>query len=168
MKKIALLAALGIASVSQAQVNYLENPNNMALRLGYVYPVDDVLRGVGTSYFGLGADFWVDFNIFKGAETTLSLDWMASKFDGSGGNVYMLALNQRWYMGDSPVQRSYFFAGLGVASVDVTTAKGVLGVRGGYGKEFGDHIFGEIIVTYTDASAGARGTTAGFYLGYRF
>lgn len=168
MKKLTVLAALGLAAISSAQVNYLESPTNVSLRLGYVLPIDNTMKAVSNSYLGVGVDFFIGFKLLEGAETTLSVDWMGKTASGAHGNAFPICINQRWYQGEALVERSYFFAGLGLAIVDITNSKTVLAGRLGYGKEFGDHLFGEVSFTYSDSANGARATAAGFYLGYRF
>ncbi len=168
MKQLTLLAALGIAAISSAQVDYLEAPTNLAFRLGYVYPVDSVLRDISPSYIGVGVDIFTNLRLLEDAETTISLDWFGKSGSGAKGNAFPILLNQRWYAGDDLVNRSYYFAGVGIAIVDVTSTKTVLAARIGAGKEFSDHFFGEISFTYSDSANGARATALGFYAGYRF
>ncbi|ARU42166.1 hypothetical protein C0431_03330 [bacterium] len=168
MKQLTLLAAIGLGAISSAQVNYLTPPSNISFRLGYVYPVDSVMRDIAPSFIGFGVDIPVDFKLTEDAVTVLSFDWMGKSGSGAKGNAFPILLNQRFYVGDEAVRRSYFQAGVGVAIVDLTNTKTVLAARVGYGMEFGDALFGEINFNYSDAANGARATALGFYVGYRF
>lgn len=168
MKNLTVLAVLGLAAVSSAQVNFLETPQNIAFRLGFVYPVDSTMRDVSNTFIGVGVDFPVNYRLLEGAQTVISFDWFGKSGSGAKGNAFPITLNQRWYQGEPFTGRSYFFAGAGVAVVDLTSTDTVLAARVGAGREFGDFLFGELAFTYTDAARGARATALGFYIGYRF
>jgi hypothetical protein len=169
MKNLTILAALGLAAVSSAQSNFLEEPTNIAFRLGYVYPIDSGMRDVASSYIGVGADFFTGIRLLKNAETTISIDWFGKSGSGAKGNAFPIMINQRIYNGDATVGgRSYFFFGAGVVFADITNADTVLGARVGYGRELGENLFAEGIFTYSEAAKGSRVTSLGFYLGYRF
>lgn len=168
MKQLTLLAAIGLGAISSAQVNFLEEPSNISFRLGYVYPIDNVMRNIAPSYIGVGIDFPVDFRLTKDADTVLSLDWLGKSGSGAKGNAFPILLNQRFYTGMDGEKRSYFQAGVGVAIVDLTSTKTVLAARVGYGMELGEKLFGEINFNYSDSANGARATALGFYIGYRF
>ena len=90
--------------------------------------------------------------------------------NGDKGNMFPIILNQRWYTGGDyeSANRTYFFVGAGVAIIDVVNTNTVIAGRTGLGAEFGEHIFGEVTLVYSDASAGARASSVGLYLGYRF
>ncbi|MDK3161119.1 hypothetical protein QPK87_31855 [Kamptonema cortianum] len=169
MKNLTVLAALGLAAIGSAQTNYLESPQNISLRLGYVYPVDARMRDVANSYIGVGVDFHTNLRLLEGASTSLSVDWFGKSGSGAKGNAFPIMVNQRWYTGDEyDPGRSYFFVGAGIAVVDITSTKTVLAGRVGYGKFVGENIFGELAFTYSDGANGARATALGFYLGYKF
>lgn len=168
MKNVTLLATLGFAAISAAQVNFLEAPNNVSFRLGYVYPVDTALKNASSSFIGVGVDFATDFRLLQEATTIISFDWIGKSGSGAKGNAFPILLNQRFYVGDMVEERQYFQIGAGVAIVDVTSTKTVLAGRLGFGKELGENIFGEINFNYSDGANGARTTSLGFYLGYRF
>lgn len=168
MKQLTLLAAMGLAAIGSAQVNYLETPTNIAFRLGYVYPIDTAMRDVASSYIGVGVDFVTDIRLLEGAQTGISFDWFGKSGSGAHGNAFPILLTQKWYTGDSVENRQYFFVGAGVAIVNITSTKTVLAARAGVGKELGDALFGEISFTYSDSANGARATALGFYVGYRF
>lgn len=169
MKGLAVIAALGLVSISCAQ-NVFEEPQNASIRLGYVYPVDSVLRNVNNTYIGVGLDlFPTGYKLLKEGETFFSADWIGKSGSGAKGNLFPLLINQRIYQGDAATGgRSYWQFGAGVAIIDVTSTKTVLAGRVGIGKEFGEKLFGEMNFLYTDAANTARGTSLGFYIGYRF
>lgn len=170
MKGISVLAAVGLVSVSCAQ-NIFEEPDNVAFRLGYVYPIDADLRDAAASYIGVGLDlFPTGFNLFDEGQTFVSFDWIGKSGSGAKGNLFPILLNQRYYNNDGGMGagRSYYQFGLGVAVIDVNSTDTVLAARVGYGKEFGENLFGEANFIYSESGAGVRATSLGFYIGYRF
>lgn len=170
MKGISVLAAVGLVSVSCAQ-NIYEEPENVAFRLGYVYPIDADLRDAASSYIGVGIDFFpTGFNLFDEGQTYVSFDWLGKSGSGAKGNVFPIMLNQRYYSdsGMPGAGRTYWQFGLGVAVIDVNSTDTVLAARAGIGKEFGENLFGEANFLYSESGAGVRATSLGFYIGYRF
>lgn len=167
MRILIALTALGLASLGSAQI---QTPTNMALRLGVAYPIDNTTRDTVKNFIGVGVDYFFDRSLVAGGETYLSADWLGKSGSGAKGNAFPIMLNQRWYNNNSTESdlRSYFFLGAGVAVVDVTSTKTVLAGRAGYGKMFGEHLFGELNFVLSDDAHGARATSAGVYLGYRF
>jgi hypothetical protein len=172
MKHWLVLAALGVAALSGAQSTAIGEPTDLAFRVGGAYPFDSATRDeTGSSLIGIGADYFIKESLFKNGESFLSFDWLGKSASGAHGNLFPVMLNQRFYMkdtGEVGSGRTYFFLGAGVAFVDVFTAKAVPAIRGGVGKEFGPHIFGEATVVLSDAANGARANTVGAYIGYRF
>lgn len=167
MKRTLVLASLGIAAFSSAQS--FEQPSNIAFRLGYVYPIDSVTRDTVKGFIGVGADFFPNFQILKNAETTISLDWLGKSGSGAKGNMFPIMINQRFYSNDvSGERKSWFSFGAGVAIIDITSTKTVLAIRGSYGMMLGENLFAEIPLLYSDSAGGARATSVGFYIGYRF
>jgi len=65
-------------------------------------------------------------------------------------------------------RRGYFFVGIGGAFVDVFDSKFVLAGRAGFGYEFSTKIYGELQLLITDHANGARGSSFGVTVGYRF
>lgn len=175
MKRIlALVACLGIAAFSTAQLNF-DDTSDLQLRLGYVFPFDDDTRNVTGDLLGVGADYFLPGTLIPGAngESYVSLDWLAKSASGAKGNMFPIMINQRWYGGDvSPYtygQRSYYFVGLGIAVIDIVTTDTVLAGRIGAGMEFGEHLFGEAtFVISGEGNGGASATSGGLYIGYRF
>lgn len=169
MRILIALAALGGAALASAQT--VTTPTNLALRLGVAYPIDNTTRDLVKNFIGVGADYFFDRSLLEGGETSLSFDWLGKSGSGSKGNIFPIMLNQRWYnantMGEDE-RRSYFFLGAGIAIVDVVSTKSVLAARGGYGMEFGEHLFGELNLIISDDAHGARANSAGIYIGYRF
>ena len=129
MKKLTVLAALGVAAISSAQGNLLEEPTNIAFRLGYVYPVDATMRNISPSYLGIGIDIYPEgFNLMSEGESYISIDWFGKSGSGAKGNAFPVMINNKVYS-DSGYGRSYFFYGLGVVfgAVEHGVGRGVDG-----------------------------------------
>ena len=168
MKRLLVLAALCSSAFASAQG--IGTPVNLSFRAGYVFSLDDFTRDITGNLIGFGADYFLERSLFEGGETFLSFDWMGRGLNGDKGNIFPIALNQRWYTsGDfESGNRRYYFLGLGVAIVDVVNTKTVAAVRAGYGTELGPHVFGELTFVWSEVASGARATSIGGYLGYRF
>jgi len=167
MKRTLVLATLGLAAISAAQ-SY-DQPTNVAFRLGFAYPIDATTRDQVRNFIGVGIDYFPQLTLLRNAETSISFDWLGKSGSGAKGNIFPIMINQRFYQDpDSNERRSWFFFGAGVAIVDVVSTKTVLAARAGYGFMLGENIFGEIPLVYSDSAGGARATSVGFYLGYRF
>lgn len=169
MRTLIALAALSATALASAQT--VGTPTDIAFRLGAAYPIDETTRDSVRSFIGVGVDYFLPRSLVAGGETFLSFDWLGKSGSGSKGNAFPIMLNQRWYNPNSSNEYnrgSYFHLGAGVAIVDVTSTKTVLGARAGYGVFFGESIFGEINFVYSDDANGARATSIGGYIGYRF
>ena len=175
MKRILCLAALvGTAAVSHAQFN-METPTNLAVRLGIGLPFDEGTRDrIGSNLIGVGVDYFFDRSLIPSAngETYLSFDWLARGSNGEHGNMFPIMLNQRWYAPDDNTEdyrQVYFFAGLGIAVLDIEESDTVFAGRVGLGAMFGRNLFGEANLVLTGADEfGLHGTGINLYLGYRF
>ena len=169
MKRLLVIAAFVLSAFASAQRDFGQ-PVNLAFRGGFVYSLDNFTRTQLGNLIGIGVEFFLDRSLLEGGETTLSLDWLGRGLNGDKGNLFPIMLNQRWYTGGDyeSANRTYFFVGAGVAIIDVVNTNTVIAGRSGLGAEFGEHIFGEITLVYSDASAGARASSIGLYLGYRF
>lgn len=168
MKNLTVIAALGLVAVSSAQGAF-EEPTNIAFRLGYVYPIDSTMRNISSSYLGVGVDlFPTGYSLFGKGETFISVDWFGKSGSGAKGNAFPILINQRIYNDGFEFGRTYFQFGAGVAVLDLTSTKTVLAAKAGFGKEFGENLFGEVNFVYTDSGGAARATSLGFYVGYKF
>lgn len=166
MRNLLVLAALGASAFSTAQI---AEPTNLSLRLGWAYPIDNATRDLTRNLIGVGADYYFQRSLFGNGDTTLSVDWLGKSGSGAKGNIFPIMLNQRWYNDVSDdMRRTYFFLGAGVAVIDVNSTDTALAGRAGFGMELSEHIFGEATLIYSDAAAGARATSVGVYIGYRF
>ena len=167
MKRLLVLAAICASAFASAQIG---NPVNLSFRGGFVYSLDEFTRDITGNLIGFGADYYLDRSLLEGGETYLSFDWLGRGLNGDKGNLFPICLNQRWYSsGDyESANRRYYFLGIGVAVIDVVNTNTVAAARLGFGQEFGQHVFGELALVYSDASSGARATSVGAYLGYRF
>lgn len=171
------LAAIGIVGGAFAQGSDTRidaTPSYLTFRGGIVFPLDDNLRESSDLFGGLGVDYEFPSQLIKGSLTYASLDWWFRTSNGDNGNVFPIAINQRFYgkSGNSmyPDGRSYFFVGLGVAIIDVAgKSSGKWMVRGGVGTEIGPNIIAEAIATFSDeSSTKVRANGIGLYLGYKF
>jgi hypothetical protein len=170
MKRLFVLAAFATSALASAQGGF-GTPVNLAFRLGFVYPLDEFTRDATGNLIGVGADYFLDRSLLQGAgESTISFDWMGRGMNGAKGNMFPIMINQRWYRsGDyQSANRRYYFLGAGIAIIDVVNTNTVFAARAGVGMELGEHIFGEATFVWSDASAGARATSLGAYIGYRF
>jgi hypothetical protein len=169
MKRLLVLAALCSSAFASAQG--IGSPVNLSFRAGFVYSLDEFTRDtIGSSLIGFGADYYLERGLFENGETFLSFDWIGRGLNGDKGNMFPICLNHRWYTGGDfeSANRRYYFIGAGVAIIDVVSTNTVAAVRLGVGAELGQHIFGELSLVYSDASSGARASSVGAYLGYRF
>jgi hypothetical protein len=166
MKKLMVLAGLGLAGLGMAQTNpMLTPPSGIGIRLGYVLPIDNAMRDLAKSYLGVGIDFDQSFKVLDNAETTISADWIAKSGSGAHGNIFPIMLNQRFW---DNTHTSYFFIGAGVAIMDITSTSTVLAGRLGYGMTLGPKVYAEGTLLYTDGADGVHGTSGAVYLGYKF
>ena len=169
IKRMLLIASLGLAGVAYAQD--IGNPVNVAFRLGFGYPIDDVTRAQVGNMIGFGGDYFFEKSLLGNTETYLSIDWLGKSLSGAKGNMFPLALNLRWYIGGDyySANRTYFHLGAGVAIIDIFGTDSVAMVRSGIGVELGEHIFMEANFVYSDqGQGGVRATSGGLYLGYRY
>lgn len=168
-KTLFVAAAVATASLSFAQNAPFEPPANSGVRIGYVLPIDSRLRDASSSYFGLGLDLPVSFSLARDAEGYLSFDWVGRTGSGAKGNFFPILFQQRFYAKTAPgMPRSYFALGAGVTFIDVASSGTALSARLAYGQEFGQNLYGEAALLYSDSVSGVHATSAGFYLGYRF
>ncbi|MCW5940184.1 MAG: hypothetical protein KF884_11745 [Fimbriimonadaceae bacterium] len=168
MRNLLLIAAVGAASFGSAQG--IEQPVNLAVRLGWVFPINNAMRDVANNYIGVGVDYFTNTTLLPNGELTVSADWFGKSGSGAKGNVFPIMLNQRFYAkprGEDDL-RSYVFFGAGIAIVDINQSQTVLAGRVGYGVELGRNLFAEGTLTHSDSARGARATAAGIYIGYRF
>jgi hypothetical protein len=171
MKRLLVVAALAISTAfASAQSGGFGTPVNLSFRVGFVYSLDDFTRDIMDNMIGVGAEYYLDRSLFEGGETTLSFDWMGRGLNGDKGNMFPIMLNQRWYVGGDfeSANRRYYYIGAGIAVIDVVSTNTVAAARVGIGQEMGQHIFGELTLVYSDSSSGARATSVGAYVGYRF
>ena len=169
IKRMLLIASLGLAGMATAQD--IGNPVNVAFRLGFGYPIDNVTRAETGNLIGFGIDYFFEKSLLGNTETYLSFDWLGKSASGGKGNMFPLAINLRWYIGGDyfSANRTFFTLGAGVAIIDIFGTDSVTMVRSGLGVELGEHIFIETVFVYSDqGQGGVRATSAGLYLGYRY
>jgi hypothetical protein len=171
------LATIGIVGGAFAQSDSTRidaTPSDLTLRGGLIFPLDDNLREASDLFAGIGLDYDFRTQLIRGSTTFFSAEWWLRASNGDNGNVFPLAINQRWYTGrQSPYYdggRFYFFAGIGAAIIDVageSNAKWM--VRGGIGAELGPNIVAEGVFTWSDeSSTKVRASGLGVWIGYKF
>ncbi len=173
MKAFTTLAIIGLAAVGftqSSQRSILTTPTNIALRLGLGVSFDDDVRDVMGTQIGVGFDYYFDRPLLPNGDTFLSIDWLGRGINGDKGNIFPLMLNHKWYGARNmeTYRRTYAFAGLGVAVMDVESTATVLAARGGLGLELSDNIFVEGVVLLSGSKNGNSATGLGAYIGYRF
>lgn len=171
------LATIGIVGGAFAQSDDTRidaTPSYLTLRGGIVFPLDDNLRESSDLFFGIGLDYEFQTQLIRGSTTFFSADWWLRTSNGDNGNVFPLAINQKFYTKRESRYyeggRTYFFVGAGVAVIDVagsSSAKWM--IRGGVGMEIGPNLIAEAVGTYSDeSSTKVRAAGVGVYVGYRF
>lgn len=177
MRKIFItsaLAALAVIGSAQVTGQIDATPSNLTIRGGIVFPLDDRLRDSSDFFGGFGLDYDFPRQLIRGSTTYASADWFFKGTSGQKGNVFPLALNQRFYgrtvSGIEQYGAPYFFVGVGLAIIDVTSAADSrLLLRGGLGVELGPNIIAEATLTLTDKTKqNVRANAIGVYIGYRF
>ena len=171
------LATIGIVGGALAQSDDTSidaTPSYLTFRGGLIFPLDDNLRESSDLFGAIGLDYEFKTQLLRGSTTYFSAEWWFRASNGDNGNVFPLAINQRWYTGrQSPYYeggRFYFFAGIGAAIIDVagkSSAKWML--RGGIGTELGPNVIAEGVLTWSDeSSTKVSANSVGVYLGYKF
>lgn len=172
MRRITTLAALaalscGAFAQSDTTVNY--TPVDLSLRAGVNIPVDSGMSDLGNTLFAFGLDYRFGRSLLANGESYLSVDYFTKNFRFEKGSVWPIAINQRFFVGDKATgTRTYMFAGLGIAVIDVNSTGTTALIRGGIGAELGDSIFFETAGYLSDKVDGVRANSFAFYLGYRF
>ena len=167
------LAAIGITSVAGAQA-IDATPSYLTFRGGILFPMDSNLRESSDLFGAVGADYEFPKQLIRGSTTFASVDWWFRTSNGDNGNVFPLAINQRFYSkggnGMYADGRNYFFVGAGVAIIDVAgKSSGKWMLRGGVGTEIGPNVIAEAVATFSDeSSTKVRANGIAVYLGYRF
>lgn len=172
---LAAMGITGIAAAQSADTRIDATPSYLTFRGGLLFPLDSNLRENSDLYGSLGVDYEFPTQLVKGSTTFASVDWWLRTSNGDNGNVFPIAINQKFYSNNKgngfyADGRSYFFIGAGVAIIDVagkSSSKWML--RGGVGMEIGPNVIAEAIATFSDeSSAKVRANGIGVYLGYRF
>ncbi len=165
----AFIATLGVCGVANAQQTSTINasPNNITIRGGVALPADRSLSDVSSTFINLGFEYQFGESLLKGGETYLSIDAFFNNFN----NVvaWPVAINQRFYSGtNAQGHRNYFFVGLGMTFVNVSSSGSAIAARAGIGTELGPNIIAEIGGYVSDRANGVRGNAITFNVGYRF
>jgi len=170
VKKLAILAvAAGIVAGAQAQT--IET--SLSVRGGVQFPTTADLDGV---FWGLGADINLNsgFNIMRGAQPYVSLDFISKNLQFNRNFVIPICLNLRVPLNTTDETmvgpRTYGFFGIGAAILDVGNAATVICGRAGIGADFSSNVYGEASLVLTGRGKGnnVQGNHIGLWLGYRF
>ena len=171
-------AAIAMSALASAQVgrpNY--PPQYFTLRAGFLVPIDDNLRAVSNTFFGVGADYTFSNAYLSGGETFFSLDWIGKTRGGGRFNVFPICINERYFLGGnnySPAaqlnNRAYVFLGLGAFLFDMDPTTWRFGGRGGVGIELGHSLKAEATLFLSAPTSGVQihCNAVGLYLGYNF
>lgn len=167
-------SVLMAGSRAMAQISYPPldpTPYGFSFRGGVVFPFDNDLSDISSTWLGVGVDFTFTKQFIKNSETYLSADYITKNTSGQRGTFWPLLINQRFYSrrSDPDANRTYLLAGFGMAIVDVIDSDTVICGRVGLGMELSRQIFVEGSLFFSDRSTGGIITSsAGLYLGYRF
>jgi hypothetical protein len=171
------LAAIGIVGGAFAQSSDTRidaTPSYLTVRGGILFPLDDNLREASDLFGAVGLDYEFPTQLIKGSTTFASVDWWFRTSNGDNGNVFPIAISQRFYSksGNSMYGegKSYFFIGAGVAIIDVAgKSSGKWMLRGGVGTEIGPNIIAEAVATFSDeSSTKVRANGIALFVGYKF
>jgi hypothetical protein len=174
MKKCLILAAtafgLGLAAFSAAQSPIDATPSGISFRAGGVVALDSGLRDVAKTWAALGVDYTFPTQYLKNSETFISLDYIFNNGRGKKGSYWPLMLCQKFFMdnGEPEGSRSYLNVGIGAVFFDVTDSETSAGLKAGFGREFGPHIFGEATLFLSESRHDMNANSLGFFLGYKF
>jgi hypothetical protein len=170
MKKTTLLIAALFGSVMAAQAQYSQNLtlSNLNIRIGGAYPMEDRTRDFTGNQFAIGFDFRNSYSLIKGSQGYFSFDWYAGSSSGKKGKIFPILWNQKFTLSQKEGFAPYYFAGVGMASVDFTSQKWVFAYRGGVGVDLGERIFTELTYLGSEAQGGVRVNSLGLFVGYKF
>ena len=169
MKRILSFAAIVTAAVgANAQTTY--DLGNFSIRGGVSFPLDSGTKDVTGNQIGLGLDYEIPKGLTPNSGTYFSIDWLGRNFSGNRGNIFPILINERFYMGEKLEigRRKYWFAGVGVAFIDVTKSGSAFAARGGVGTELNRNTFAEAQFLWSTGVNDAFATGVGVYLGWRF
>lgn len=165
-----MVGALSMASVAFGQERKWDfTPYGYSFRIGVAFPQDNGLKQGDDTFTALGVDFNFGSSVIRRGDSFLSVDMVAREFDGSGGTVWPIMFNNRFYIRGAEDQRTYFIGGIGLNVMDFDDTDYELGARFGMGLELSQQMF--LQGTYTFGrknSDGVRPDHFGVYLGYRF
>jgi len=166
----AVVAALGVSAAAGAQSQRTLDVTayGVSVRAGVALPLDSTLTDLAPTLIALGIEYQLNRPLLRGGETYFALDYWAKNLRFEKGTVLPLTINQRVYLNNESLRRNYYFFGLGVAFINVTSSDTAIAVRGGFGTELGPNTFAEIGGTLSDRAGGARANALTLQIGYRF
>jgi hypothetical protein len=153
------------SSTSSQNKQWDVTPYGYNFRVGVAFMSDDALND-DENWFSLGVDWNIEKSILNTGNSFLSIDFITQNFDGDGGTIWPVMLNNRFFTGDG---NTYLIAGIGGMVVDLEgEAEFVLGGRLGAGVNFGEHLFLNGWYNFSRKVDGVNPSHLGVYLGYRF
>lgn len=162
-------------TVGQGEATPNPTPAYFTLRGGVDFSIDSELSDVSSILLGLGVDFTFSNNIFKNAETYLSVDWLARTHGNERFNLFPLALNERFYLSPNQtgkygasVGTAYAFIGLGGTIYDFSNSNFRFSGRLGIGTQFADRWIAEATIFLAEPDYGLHADAIGVYVGYKF
>lgn len=166
---LAFAATLATGAFAQTSTTINAEPSNLCVRGGAFFSIEDELRDVEETMFGVGIDVIFDQQFLKGSTTYLSVDWIGRTLKGDKGNIFPICLNQKFPLASNKGIGTYAFVGAGVSFVDIYKSDSAFALRGGLGVDLGASIFAEGTFYWSDDVKGnPRATGIGVYLGYRW
>lgn len=167
----ALLTTIGVSATASAQYNNQQldvRPSGISIKGGGFFPVDNNLRGISKSFFGLGFEYEFPQQYAKNSQTFFSFEWFAHSLNGRQNNVFPITINQRFGLNTGD-RKDYWFVGVGPTVINAGNSKTVIGGRAGIGTQFSQSFFGEVVGYISGADDnGNHANGVGVFFGYRF
>ncbi len=170
-----LTNSLGTTTAVQGDLGPTPSPAYFTLRGGVDFSIDSQLSHASSVLLGLGVDYTFSNNIFKNAETYISIDWLARTHGNERFNLFPIALNERFYFSPNQtgkygptVGTAYAFIGLGGTLYDFADSNFRFSGRLGIGTEFATRWIAEATLILAEPDYGVHADAIGLYVGYKF
>lgn len=166
---------LTLNMVQGPSANENSAPSFFALRAGAALPVSTSLSDVSSIFLAAGVDFTFSNNIFKDAETYLSIDWLGRTRGNARFNLFPLAINERFYFKPGATGKfgaatgsAYGFVGVGGTIYDFSNSTLRFSGRVGIGEMFTQNWLFEASLFLSMPVNGVNANAVGVYAGYKF
>jgi hypothetical protein len=170
-----LTNSVSTTTIGQQTGSPTPTPAYFTLRGGVDFSIDSELSDVSSILLGLGVDFTFSNNIFKNAETYLSIDWLARTHGNERFNLFPIALNERFYLSPNSTGKygagigtAYVFVGLGGTVYDFADSNFRFSGRLGIGTVFANQWIAEATLFLAEPDYGLHADAIGLYVGYKF